>query len=53
MPGEEIKKVGQEQVTLITASAQFLTTITKFLFLERRLGTRLYLHPISKFPNIY
>ena len=39
-------KIGKEQKTLTSPLAQFLTVISKVLFLERRLGTRLRLHPI-------
>ena len=39
-------KTGQKQKTLIIASGKFLTVVTKVLFLEGRLGTRLYLYPI-------
>ena len=34
---------------LVTASILFLTAITKILFLEQRLGTRLYIHLVSRF----
>ena len=42
-------KIEKEQKTLITASKHFLTAFTKALFLEGRLGTRLYLHPVLTF----
>ena len=35
-------KIGQEQKSLITASAQFLIAINKIFFLEERIGTRLF-----------
>ena len=38
-------KIGQDEKTLISVSAQFVTTSTKFLFMERRLETRLCLLP--------
>ena len=39
-------KIGQEQETLKSASVKCLTAITKTLFLERRMGTNICLHPI-------
>ena len=42
-------KIGQEQKTLITTSVGFLTAITKLLFLEKGLDTRLCLHPVLTF----
>ena len=42
-------KIWQEQKTLITASVQILITIAIVLFLEWKLGTRLYLRPILTF----
>lgn len=40
-------RIGQEQKSLITASAKLLTATTNVLLLEERLGTRFYLHPKS------
>ena len=55
-PGQNIwerekkaSKIGKEQKTLITDSAQFLTTITKVILLEGTLGTKLYVYPILTF----
>ena len=42
-------KTGQAQNTLITASAEILTPVTKVLFQEGMLGTRFYLNPILSF----
>ena len=42
-------KIEQEQKSLMTASAKFLTAIAKILFVTGRLDTRPYLHPILKF----
>ena len=46
---EKFSKTGQEKKSLISVSARFLTALANVLFLERRLGTRLYLHPNLKF----
>ena len=42
-------KIGHDEKTLISAFASFLTTSTKVLFLERKLGTRLRLHQLLRF----
>ena len=46
---EKFSKTGQEKKSLISVSARFLTALANVLFLEGRLGTRLYLHPNLKF----
>ena len=43
---KKASKIRQEQKTLLTVPALFLTAITKVLFLEGRLRTRFYLYPI-------
>ena len=42
-------KIRQEEKTLISTFTQFLTAITKVLFLGRRLDTRLCIHPFFRF----
>ena len=42
---KKLSKIGQDRKTLKSVFASFLTTSTKFLFAEGRLGTRLCLLP--------
>ena len=42
-------KIGQEQKTLTFAFAQFLIAFTTVLYLQEKLGTRIYLQPIFTF----
>ena len=46
---EKSIKSGQDMKSLISAFVCILTAIAKVLFLEERLGTRLYLHPNLRF----
>lgn len=45
--GKKWSKIVQKQKNLIKAFAWFFTAITKVIFLDERLGFRLFLHPTS------
>ena len=46
---KKLSKIEQQQRSLTPTFAQFLTAIAGILFLEERLGARLYIQPILRF----
>ena len=46
---KKLRKIEQDQKSLISSTVQFLTASIKFLFLEGRLDTQIFLHPVGMF----